>query len=76
MRGVVSDEGHPYVSMSPEMLQQLDLAQSALGQNLFAKDVGDLLDSDTPVIRIMNGSAVRKRGRLARACGDGRCATS
>ncbi len=28
------------------MLQQLDLAQGTLGQNLFAEDIGDLLDSN------------------------------
>lgn len=28
------------------MLKQLDLSQRTLGQNLFAEDVGDLLDGD------------------------------
>nr|POE54347.1 hypothetical protein CFP56_41286 [Quercus suber] len=32
--------------MATEMLQQLDLAQSALRQNLLAKNIGDLLDRD------------------------------
>lgn len=57
----------PYVSMAPEMLQQLDLAQSALGQDLFAKDIGDLLDSDALAGRIMNGGAMRQRRESALA---------
>jgi hypothetical protein len=32
--------------MASEVLQQLDLAQRALGQNLLAKNIGDLLDGD------------------------------
>lgn len=51
--------------MPAEMLQELDLAQSALGQNLFAEDIGDLLDGDTLVCRIINGSAVRESGESA-----------
>lgn len=30
--------------MAPEVLQELDLAQGALGQDLLAEDIGDLLD--------------------------------
>lgn len=33
--------------MAPEMLEQLDLSQGALGEDLLAEDVGDLLDGDT-----------------------------
>jgi hypothetical protein len=47
-----------YVSVSPEVLQELDLAQSALGENLLAKDIGDLLDGDPLVGLIVHGSAV------------------
>ena len=31
------------------MLQELDLAQGALGQDLLAEDIGDLFDGDTLV---------------------------
>lgn len=43
--------------MAPEVLQELDLAQGALGQNLFAKDIGDLLDGDAFVGLVVNGRA-------------------
>lgn len=33
--------------MSSEVLQKLDLSQRALGQNLLAEDIGDLLDRNT-----------------------------
>jgi hypothetical protein len=33
--------------VTAEVLEQLDLSQCALGQNLLAEDVGNLLDSDT-----------------------------
>jgi hypothetical protein len=33
--------------MSPEVLEQLDFAQSALCENLLAEDIGDLLDGNT-----------------------------
>jgi hypothetical protein len=32
--------------MATEMLKQLDLSQSPLGQDLLAEDIGDLLDGD------------------------------
>lgn len=35
--------------MAAEVLQQLDLAQGALGENLLAKDIGDLFDGDALV---------------------------
>jgi hypothetical protein len=33
--------------MSSEVLQKLDLPQRALGQDLLAEDIGDLLDRNT-----------------------------
>lgn len=33
--------------MAAEMLEQLDLPQSPLGQDLLAEHIGDLLDGDT-----------------------------
>jgi hypothetical protein len=51
--------------MAAEMLEELDLAQSALGQNLFAENIGDLLDGDTLVCCIVNGGAVKESGESA-----------
>jgi hypothetical protein len=33
--------------MAPEVLQKLDLTEGALGQNLLAENICDLLDSHT-----------------------------
>lgn len=44
--------------MSPEVLQELDLAQSTLGQDLLAEDIGDLLDRDTLVCLVVYRCAV------------------
>lgn len=41
--------------MAAEVLQQLDLAQGALGENLFAEDICDLFDSDTVVGLVIHG---------------------
>lgn len=40
------------------MLQQLDLAQGALGQDLLAEDIGDLLDGDALARRVVGRGAV------------------
>lgn len=40
------------------MLQQLDLAQGALGQDLLAEDIGDLLDGDALSCRVVGRGAV------------------
>lgn len=47
--------------MSPEVLQQFDLSQCALGKNLLAEDIGDLLDGDTLVRLVVHGSTVGRR---------------
>ena len=39
------------------MLEQLDLAQGAFGQDLLAKDIGDLLDGDALVCLVVDGGA-------------------
>lgn len=45
--------------MAAEVLQQLDLAQSALGENLLAKDIGDLFDSDALVgLSVYRGAVI------------------
>ena len=40
------------------MLEQLDFAQSALGEDLLAEDVGDLFDGDALAGLVVGGSAV------------------
>ena len=40
------------------MLQQLDLAQGALGEDLFAEDIGDLLDGDALARLVVGRGAV------------------
>ena len=55
--------GRTHIAMASEVLQQLDLAQSALGENLFAKDIGDFLDSDSLVGLVVHGGAVDSYSR-------------
>lgn len=59
--------------MAAEVLEKLDLAQGALGQNLLAKNIGDLLDGDALVGLVVNGGTERRgyrqqlqRGRKTR----------
>lgn len=47
-----------HVAMASEVLQQLDLAQCALGEDLLAEDIGDLLDGDALVGLVVHGGAV------------------
>jgi hypothetical protein len=44
--------------MPAEVLQQLDLAQGALGEDLLAKDIGNLFDGDALVGLSVNRGAV------------------
>ena len=44
--------------MAAEVLQELDLAQGALGQDLLAEHIGDLLDGDALVRLVVHGGAV------------------
>lgn len=44
--------------MAAEVLQQLDLAQSALGENLLAENIGNLFDGDALVRLSVYCSAV------------------
>jgi hypothetical protein len=41
--------------MAAKVSQQLDLAQGALGQDLLAEDIGNLLDSDALVRLVVYG---------------------
>lgn len=44
--------------MSSEVLQQLDLTESSLGEDLLAEDIGNLFDGDTFVGLVVHGGAV------------------
>lgn len=52
------------VAMTAEVLQQLDLAQSALGEDLFAEDICNLLDSNTLTGLVVDGSAGGNRQQM------------
>lgn len=49
--------------MASEVLKELDLTQGALGQDLLAEDIGDLLDGDALVALVVDSSAVRTHGK-------------
>lgn len=46
--------------MASEVLKQLYLAQSALGEDLLTEDIGDLLDGDALVGLVVNGGTERR----------------
>lgn len=48
-----------YISVSSEVLQELYLAQSPLGQDLLAENIGDLLDGDALVGLVVDGGTVK-----------------
>ena len=56
-----------YVAVSPEMLEELDFAQGALGEDLFTKDICDLLDCDAFVRLVVDRRAVliERRGFIS-----------
>lgn len=45
--------------MASEVLEELDLTQGALGQDLLAEDIGDLLDGDALVALVVDSGAIR-----------------
>jgi hypothetical protein len=45
------------ISVSSEVLQELDFAQGTLGQDLLAEDIGDLLDGHALAGLVVGGSA-------------------
>lgn len=47
--------------MSPEVLEQLDFAERALGEDLLAEYIGHFLDSDALVRLVVNGSAIHTK---------------
>lgn len=49
-----------HVAVAAEVLEQLDLAQGALGQNLLAKNIGDLLDGYALVGLVVDGGTGRR----------------
>lgn len=55
-----------HIAMSPEVLEELDLAQGSLGQDLFAENIGDLLDSDTLVgLVVYSGTTQRRSNQVS-----------
>jgi hypothetical protein len=52
-----------HVAVAAEVLEQLDLAESSLGENLLAEDIGDLLDGDTLVGLVVHGGADEEGSR-------------
>lgn len=53
-----------YIAMASEVLKELDLTQGALGQDLLAEDIGDLLDGDTLVALVVDGGTVGTREQI------------
>lgn len=50
--------GSTHIAMAAEVLEQLDLAQGALGENLLAEDICDFLDGNTLVGLVIDGSTI------------------
>ncbi len=50
-----------YIAVASKMLQELDLSQGPLGQDLLAKDIGDLLNRYSLACLIVGGRAVTPR---------------
>jgi hypothetical protein len=60
-----------YITMSPEVLQELNLSQCTLSQNLLAEDISDLLDRNTFLgLSIRRGTVekIESAYALSRAC--------
>ena len=47
-----------YIAVATEVLEELDLAQGALGEDLFAEDIGNLFDGDALVCLVVYGRTV------------------
>ena len=58
MQGV-SQKPAAYIAMASEVLEELDLTQSALGQDLLAEYIGHLLDRDALVALVVDSGAIR-----------------
>lgn len=65
-------QGDTYVAVATEVLEQLDFSQGALGQDLLAEDIGDLLDGDAFAgLGVRSGTAmamVVSTGQLQGGC--------
>jgi hypothetical protein len=60
--------GWTHVAVPPEVLEQLDLSQSALCENLLAEDICDLFDGDALVGGIVHSSALSCEGQPRIVC--------
>lgn len=56
-------QGHSYITVSSEVLEQLDLPKGALSEDLLAEYIGDFLDGDAVARLVVHGSAIRRRWR-------------
>lgn len=59
-----------YVAMAAEVLEQLDFAQCALGENLLAEYIGDFLNGDSFTALVIDGSAARGNSLATKLCGQ------
>src|SRR5690242_8951379 len=59
-----------YVAVAAEVLEQLDLAQGALGEDLLAEDIGDLLDGDALLGLVVDGGAVGQTDKKGQRHGN------
>lgn len=50
-----------HIAVTPEVLKKLDLSESAFGEDLLAKDVGDFFDCDAFAGLIIRRSAVNSK---------------
>jgi hypothetical protein len=58
-----------YIAVSPEVLQQLDLTQGALGEDLLAEHIGDLLNGNALARLVVGRGAHNAVGALAQLLG-------
>jgi hypothetical protein len=49
-----------HISVAAEVLEQLDFAQGALGQDLLAEDIGDLLDGNAFARLVVHSGTVAR----------------
>lgn len=55
-----------HIAVTPEVLQELDLAQRALGEDLLTEDIGDLLNGYALAGLVVRGGASSRVSQLPR----------
>ena len=62
--------GTTYVAVAPEVLEELDFSQGALGQDLLTEDIGHLLDGDAIAgLNVLGGTVEECNKRWSREVG-------